>query len=137
MSVLTQLSNEHEDLRVYLEGIWCAAEARDAVALKESLEAARPLLTDELDAHIAMEEAEVFAVVGELLAEDLVAAFYKEHAKIRALRDDVLARLARGDAPYEQSLHLAELILGHQEREDLMLFPSAQEAVPALAPNGL
>lgn len=136
MGVLTQLSQEHKDLRVHMENIWCAVEARDAVALAESMEGARTLLTDELDAHIIMEEAEVFAVVSDTLGEGLVAAFYEEHVEIRSLRDEVFEHLARGEAPYEQCLRLAELILAHQEREDLMLFPSAQEAVPALAPNG-
>ena len=132
MDVLAQLTHEHQDLSTYIERIQTAAEARDAAALTAHLEAARAALTDELDAHIAVEEAQVFAAAGDALGEGLVAPFYEEHVEIRSLRDEVFAVLARGGAPFEPSLSLCELILAHQQREDMMLFPSARDAVPAL-----
>lgn len=128
MDVLTRLSHEHADLRTYIERIASAAEARDAATLAASLEAAHAALTIELDSHITVEETEAFTGIREELGEGLVAPFYEEHTEIRALRDDVFARMARGEAPYGLCLNLCELILAHQQREDLMLFPSAREA---------
>ncbi len=129
MDTLDRLSREHEDLRALLAPVESAAEARDAAALAASLESARGALTNELDAHIVTEETDVFTPVSTHLGEDLVAVFYEEHEEIRATRDDVFARLERGEAPYGPSLRLCELILAHQQREDLMLFPSAREAL--------
>ena len=128
MDVLTRLTSEHDTLRTLLERIQAAAEARDATALAASLEAARPALTDELDTHIAVEEAEVFASTAESLGEGLLQPFYEEHVEIRQARDQRYAQLARGAAPFDASLRLCELVLAHQQREDLMLFPSAREA---------
>jgi hemerythrin-like domain-containing protein len=129
MEVLTRLSAEHDTLRALLEGIASAAEARDSAALSTRLEAAHAALSDELDAHIAIEEAEAFATISQALGEDLILPFCEDHVEIRSLRDEVYTRLARGEAPYEPSLHLCELILAHQQREDMMLFPSAREAL--------
>lgn len=129
MDTLAQLTQEHGALRILLERIEAAAEARDAVALSASLQAARTALTADLDAHILVEEAEAFSPIAETLDAGLVAPFYEEHVQIRATRDDVYARLEHDEAPYEQTLRLCDLILAHQQREDLMLFPSAREAV--------
>ncbi|HEU0027892.1 MAG TPA: hemerythrin domain-containing protein [Ktedonobacterales bacterium] len=129
MDVLTRLSHEHDDLRVLLAPIKAAAEARDAPALAACLGAARAALTDDLDSHIATEEAKVFSAIAGTLGDGLVATFYDEHAEIRAIRDEIYTRLARDEAPFEPSLRLCELIQEHQEREDLMLFPSAREMV--------
>jgi hemerythrin HHE cation binding domain-containing protein len=125
MDVLTRLSREHADLRIHIERIASAAEARDALALATNLDAARAALTSELDSHITVEETEAFAAMG----EDLVAPFYAEHMEIRALRDAVFAQLKQGETPYGLSLDLCELVLAHQQREDLMLFPSVREAL--------
>lgn len=129
MDILTQLSSEHAELRALLSRIESAAEARDAAALTESLKVSRATLTVELDAHIAMEEIEAFDVISDTLGEGLVAPFRADHAEIRATRDEVYERLGRGETPYEASVRLCSLLLSHQEREDLMLFPSAREAV--------
>jgi hypothetical protein len=125
MDVLTRLSREHADLRIHIERIMSAAEARDAPALATSLEAGRAALTSELDSHISVEETEAFSAMG----EDLAAPFYAEHIEIRVLRDAVFAQLAQGETPCDLSLDLCELLLAHQQREDLMVFPSAREAV--------
>lgn len=129
MDILTRLSHEHDDLRALLAPIEAAAEARDAAALAASLSAARPALTDDLDAHIAAEEAEVFSAITKTLGDGLVANFYDEHVEIRAIRDEIYAGIARGEAPFGPSLRLCELIQEHQQREDLMLFPSAREMI--------
>jgi hemerythrin-like domain-containing protein len=129
MDVITQLSNEHAALRGHLEQIELAAESRSAADLSRHLEAAHAALTDELNDHIAVEEAEVFSAAAGTLGDDLVAAFYDEHAAIQALRDEIYRRIAQGQPPFEQSLQLCELILSHQQREDVMLFPSVRTAM--------
>lgn len=129
VDVLEQLTAEHGGLRAHLERIQSAAEAQDANALSARLEAAHTALMDDLDAHIALEEAEAFNPLVQMLGDGLVEPFYEEHVEIRVLRDEVYTLLARGETPYEPSLHLCELILAHQQREDLMLFPSAREAL--------
>lgn len=131
MDVLTRLSGEHEQLRAHLERIQAAAQARDDEALRAALREARTALTDELDAHIILEEAEAFAAIGEALGEGLIEPFREEHVEVRVLRDEVFAAVERGQAPYRAALELCDLILNHQLREDLVLFPSAREAVPA------
>ncbi len=129
MNVITRLSDEHDALRAHLERIQAAAESGNTAELTANLEAARVALTTELDTHIAAEEAEVFSVVAEPLGEGIVRQFYDEHGEIRRLRDQIYAQLVRGKAPLDASLNLCELILAHQQREDLMLFPSAREVI--------
>lgn len=136
MDIYTRLSDEHEGLRAHLERIESAAQTRSAAALSASLDAAHVALTDDLDAHIAIEEAEAFSAIAETLGEGLVTPFTDEHVEIRALRDQIYSLLARGEAPYEPSLRLCELILAHQQREDLMLFPSAREALAGEGARG-
>lgn len=128
MDIITQLSHEHAALRDYLEQIELAAESQSAADLSRHLEAAHDALTQELDAHIAVEEAEVFAAAAGTLGDDLVATFYDEHIAIQALRDEIYRRIAQGQPPFAQSLHLCELVLAHQQREDVMLFPSVRTA---------
>ncbi len=130
MDVLTQLSGEHEQLRAHLERVQAAAEAHDDERLRAALRAASAALSDELDHHIAQEEAEVFAAVSEELGEGLLEPFREEHVEVRLLRDEVLEAAERGKAPHAAALRLCELILNHQQREDLMLFPSAREVLP-------
>ncbi len=130
MDILTQLSSEHEQLRAHLERIQAAAEARDDERLRAALRAAHTALTDELDHHIAQEEAEVFATVSDELGEGLLEPFREEHVVVRLLRDEALAAADRGESPHAAALQLCELLLNHQQREDLMLFPSAREVLP-------
>ena len=131
MDVLTRLTSEHDTLRTLLERIQAAAEARDATALAASLEAARPALTDELDAHIRIEETEAFAPIAQALGAETLAHYYQDHIEIRATRDELFAQLARGDMPYEASERLCKLILIHQQYEDQKLFPQSREAAVA------
>jgi hemerythrin-like domain-containing protein len=129
MDMMAQLSREHEILRAHLERIESAAAARNADELRACLYAAHDALNDELDGHIATEEAEAFSAIAETMGDGLLTPFYDEHVEIRALRDDIYTQLARGEAPYSLCLRLCELILAHQQREDMMLFPSAREAL--------
>jgi hemerythrin-like domain-containing protein len=134
VDVLARLSNEHETLLPLIEDIQTTAEAGDTAATVEKLKAGRAALTDELDAHIALEENEVFALIGQALGDDLVAPFRSEHAEIRALRDKVLMSADAGHVPVGLCLQFCDLIQDHMQREDAMLFPSALN-IPA--ENGL
>jgi hypothetical protein len=131
VDVLTQLTSEHKQLRSFLEPMQAAADAGDDTALRTCAESARCALAEELDAHIALEEAEVFAPLEEVLGAQLVHPFREEHLEVRAQRDDVFARVDRGEAPHDAVLRLCDLIFDHQHREDLMLFASARDALPA------
>jgi hemerythrin-like domain-containing protein len=122
MDVLTQLSADHERLSAHLARIQTAAEAGDDGALTAAIEAARPALTTELDAHIALEEGEAFPIFAQAHGEELMTVFFQEHVEIRALREEALACAVRRSS----CLRLCELILDHLQREDMMLFPRAR-----------
>ena len=126
-NLLTQLSEEHRELLTCLEAIQAAAH--DTAALEAAVARARLALAAELDAHIALEEDIVFSAVERAVGGDLVAPFRDEHREIRALRDTVLASAAAGSLPPSLCLHLCDLLLAHQQREDMMLFPAARAAL--------
>ena len=95
--------------------------------LLAKLLAGRVALTEELDAHIALEENVAFSIIGQVIGEEIVAPFRTEHTEIRELRDAVLAQADSGCAPFNLCLQLCSVIQAHMQREDLMLFPSAAE----------
>jgi hemerythrin-like domain-containing protein len=129
MDVLTRLSHEHEELLPIIVGIQEAAEAGDNAALVVRLKAGQTALTDELDAHIVLEEGVAFTLIEKTLGEELVASFRTEHTEIRTLRDDVVSGAHAGIVPVGPCLQLCELIQAHMQREDTMLFPSAYNAL--------
>jgi iron-sulfur cluster repair protein YtfE (RIC family) len=129
INVLTRLSDEHDTLLPLIVEIRAAAEAQDKTALIEQLTTGRAALTHELDAHIALEEDVAFAIIGQAIGEEIITPFRAEHTEIRALRDEVLAQADAGVAPFSLSLQLCDLIQAHMQREDMMLFPSAREAL--------
>lgn len=126
VDTINALSCEHEHLRILLERLQAAAEARDASALAETLTQERAALGSELDAHIAVEERSVFAVAETTLGEGFVMPFREEHRQIEALRDAVLRWNGEGALPYGECIELCERILEHQQREDMMLFPAIE-----------
>jgi hemerythrin-like domain-containing protein len=132
--VLARLSEEHETLLPLIKDIETAAgrqalEAHDMPALLAQLAAGRQALTTELDAHIALEEDDAFALIEQAMGEGFVAPFRSEHREIRALRDQVLAGADAGRVPVSLCLQLCDLIQEHMQREDTMLFPSARNAI--------
>ncbi len=128
-SVLARLSDEHDTLLPLIVEIQAAAEAQDKTALIEQLITGRAALTQELDAHIALEEEVAFSLIGQAIGEGMIAPFRAEHTEIRALRDEVLAQADAGGAPFNNCLQLCDLIQAHMQREDMMLFPSARDAL--------
>ncbi len=131
--VLARLSDEHDILLPLIVEIQAAAEAQDNTALIAKLVAGRAALTDELDAHIALEEGVAFTIIENFVGEEFVTPFRKEHAEICGLRDTVLAQIDSGHVPIGLCLQLCDLIQAHMQREDMMLFPSARNALDAEA----
>jgi iron-sulfur cluster repair protein YtfE (RIC family) len=127
--LFTQLSDEHHTLLPLITDVQQAAEAKDRAALKMHLIAAWDALTKELDAHMALEEEEAFPSLVRALGEAVLEPFKEEHREIRALRDLLLASAAAGKVPADPCLILCDLIVAHMQREELMLFPSACEAL--------
>ena len=62
-----------------------------------------------------------------------VKPFRTEHTEIRALNDEILSEADSGDAPFTLCLQLCDLIQSDMQREDMMLFPSARDALDAEA----
>ncbi len=127
--VLSRLSGEHDTLLPIIVEIQAAAEARDAVALFDELTASRAALSQELDAHIKLEEEVAFALIEQSVGEGIVTPFRTEHAQIRMLRDEVLSEVYAGVAPFDLCIQLCDLLQSHMQREDLMLFPSARDVL--------
>ena len=129
--VLLRLSDEHDTLLPIIVEIQAAAEARDASALFEEIASGRSAPTQELDAHITLEEDVAFSFIEQSVGEDIVTPFRTEHTEIRMLRDEVLSQVDSGVAPFNLCLQLCDLIQSHMQREDMMLFPSAKEVLQA------
>lgn len=128
-NVLTRLEDEHDTLLPLVIEIQAAAEAQDESALFDELKAGRTALTQELDAHITLEEDVAFSIIGQVIGEEIVSPFRAEHTEIRSLRDEVLSQVDAGIAPFNLCLQLCDLIQEHMQREDIMLFPSARDAL--------
>jgi hemerythrin-like domain-containing protein len=128
-NVLTRLSDEHDTLLPLIVEIQAAAEAQDKTTLIAKLVAGRAALTHELDAHIALEEDVAFSIIEQAIGEEIITPFRTEHIEIRALRDEVIAQADSGKAPFDLSLQLCDVIQAHMQREDMMLFPSARDAL--------
>jgi iron-sulfur cluster repair protein YtfE (RIC family) len=127
--VLTRLSDEHDTLLPIIVEIQAAAEVQDKAVLIAKLVAGRAALTGELDEHITLEEDVAFPIIGQAVGEEIVTPFRTEHTEIRGLRDAILAQADSGSAPFNLCLQLCDLIQSHMQREDMMLFPSARDAL--------
>jgi hemerythrin-like domain-containing protein len=128
-NVLARLSDEHDTLLPLIAEIQAAAEAQDETALFAELISGRAALTQELDAHITLEEDVAFSLIGQAIGEEIVTPFRTEHTEIRALRDEVLSQADSGVVSFNLCLQLCDLIQAHMQREDMMLFPSAREVL--------
>jgi len=125
IDVFTRLAGEHETLLHQILDIQAVAETGDIPALVEKFSRGRIALTAELDAHMVLEDDVAFASVAEYLGPEMVLPFRAEHDEIRTLRDRVLAGADDGRVSIDLCLQLCDLLHGHMQREDVMLFPSA------------
>lgn len=128
-NVLARLSDEHDTLLPLVVELQAAAEAQDEVALFDELTTGRAALTQELDAHITLEEDVAFSLIEQSVGEEIITPFRTEHTEIRALRDEILSQADAGIAEFNLCLHLCDLIQAHMQREDMMLFPSVLNAL--------
>lgn len=128
-NILARLSDEHDTLLPIVVELQAAAEAQDEVALFDELTTGRAALTQELDAHITLEEDVAFSLIEPSVGEEIITPFRTEHTEIRALRDEILSQADAGIAEFNLCLHLCDLIQAHMQREDMMLFPSVLNAL--------
>lgn len=128
-NVLARLSDEHDTLLPIVVELQAAAEAQDEVALFDELTTGRAALTQELDAHITLEEDVAFSLIEQSVGEEIITPFRTEHTEIRALRDEILSQADAGIAEFNLCLQLCDLIQAHMQREDMMLFPSVLNAL--------
>lgn len=121
------LETEHSEVRSALDKVDLAVEDEDAAALRNALESGSPVLREGLDAHSVAEDDRLFPAISGAIGGGVVEVFVEEHNRIRSLRDQIFAAFARGDADFDRSGEFSELLRGHIDREEAMLFPSARE----------
>ena len=112
------------------------AEARDIPALLKNLANGREALTTELDAHIALEEDDAFALIEQVVGKEFVAPFRAERQGNAHSAGQACWRVRpagayrrRWEHTADLCLELCDLIHEHMQREDAMLFPSARDAL--------
>ncbi len=131
-AIIDQLSAEHADLlpRMARLGQLAAAKSPDLLG---QIEQCADHLQAPLEAHIEQEDDVLFPAYIERTGEDgVVALFVEEHRDILALRDQLLAAAREGADQArlrELAARLADLLASHMNREDMMLFPSARQAL--------
>lgn len=107
------------------------AAAADA-ELREAVAGGADKIGGPLEHHIAQEDNVLFPAYAQASGgPGLVAQFEAEHREILQLRDELLAACESNDSPRLGMLtaRFAELIGDHMRREDMMLFPSARDAL--------
>ncbi len=130
-ALIDQLSAEHAELLPCTDKLLDLAIAAGA-PLREAIAHCAAKLQAPLEAHIAQEDDVLLPAYARASgSEGLVAQFRAEHRDILALRDELFAAWQSGDERKLGGLasQLAELLGDHMRREDVMLFPSAREAL--------
>jgi iron-sulfur cluster repair protein YtfE (RIC family) len=131
-NLLDRLSAEHADL------LPCTAHlielaSSNSPQLREAIERCASKLGGTLDAHIADEDDVLFpAYARESGDQALVGQFRDEHRVIETLRNELLAA-HKSQADVQEianiAVRLADLLHSHMTREDMVLFPSARQAL--------
>lgn len=136
-TIIDRLSAEHAEL------LPCAAKLAELAAvnsaeLGETIGRCSAKLRAPLEAHIDEEDSVLFpAYARECGDEGLVEQFRSEHRDLLALRDELLAAYRDKAAPRRLggiAARFADLLTSHMTREDMMLFPSARQALGRDAP---
>lgn len=130
-TLIDQLSAEHADLLPCTDRLLDLAVS-DGAELREAIESCLTKLQFPLEAHIAQEDDVLFpAYTRASGGEGLVEQFRIEHRDIIALRDELLTALKSNNTRELGTVtaRLAELLGDHMRREDMMLFPSARDAL--------
>ncbi len=130
-ALIDQLSAEHAELLPCTDRLLDVVAGADA-DLHEAIGGCLAKLRTPLEAHIAQEDDVLFPAYARASGgEGLVAQFRNEHRDILALRDELLTALDNNDTRKlcTVTAQLAELLGDHMRREDMMLFPSARDAL--------
>ncbi len=130
-TLIDQLSAEHAELLPCTDKLLDLAVEAGA-ELRETVKKYAAKLETPLDQHIVQEDDVLFPAYARASGgEDLVAQFRAEHRDIIALRNELLALCEGGDSSKLGAVasQFAELLGDHMRREDMMLFPSAREAL--------
>lgn len=130
-ALIDQLSAEHAELLPCTDKLLDLA-ASGGPELREAIESCTAKLQAPLEMHISQEDDVLFPAYARASGgEGLVAQFRAEHCDILALRDELLVASDNGDSGKLGAItsQFAELLGDHMRREDMMLFPSAREAL--------
>ena len=127
--LIDRLESEHGEVIQALERLRPALKERDGEALQSALTAGVEVLGTALTVHSVTEDEDLFPQIAPMIGEEMVGAFVEEHVRIRALRDQVYARMERGEADFDGCAELCDLLAGHMEREDVALFPAARSVL--------
>lgn len=131
-SLIDALSAEHAELLPQLERLMNVATA-NAPLLHTAVDEIAGRIGAALDEHIAQEDTVLFPAYAEAAGDsELVGQFGAEHREIMSLRDELLAvRSHGGDGAGLGgiALRLADLLISHMTREDMMLFPTMREVL--------
>jgi hemerythrin-like domain-containing protein len=124
--LMDRLESEHVEVLHAVAMVRNASELHDDVALKGALAAGEEALGSALTKHSEVEDEDLFPRIAAMIGEGMVSHFVEEHARIRALRDQVYERMGQGGADFEGCAELCDLLADHMEREDQVLFPAAR-----------
>lgn len=129
-TLIDQLSAEHAELLPWVDRILALAAGADA-ELREAVASGADKIGGPLEHHIAQEDNILFPAYAQASGgPGLVAQFEEEHREILQLRDELLAACESNDGRLGMlTARFAELIGDHMRREDMMLFPSARDAL--------
>lgn len=130
-TLIDQLSAEHAELLPWVDRILALA-ASPGVELRDAVADGADKIREPLEHHIAQEDNVLFPAYAQASGgPGLVAQFEAEHREILQLRDELLAACENNDGGQLGTLtaRFAELIGDHMRREDMMLFPSARDAL--------
>jgi iron-sulfur cluster repair protein YtfE (RIC family) len=132
--VLDRLRAEHAELLPRIERLLELAQFQSP-ALAATLDADLELLGAPLEAHIALEDDVLFPAYAEATgAHSVVEVFSDEHREILKIRNELRALRqlgVDGKTLATTVLRLTDALMPHQEREEMMLFPSASELMLA------
>ena len=126
IALIDRLESEHVEVIEAVEALRPAIKGRDGEALFSALSAAVDVLGTALNVHSVTEDEDLFPRIAPMIGEEMVGAFAEEHVTIRALRDQVYARMEQGEADFDGCAELCELLASHMTREDIALFPAAR-----------
>jgi len=126
IALIDRLESEHVEVIEVVEALRPAIKVRDAEALFGTLKAGVDVLGTALNVHSVTEDEDLFPRIAPMIGEEMVGAFAEEHVTIRALRDQVYARMEQGEADFDGCAELCDLLASHMTREDIALFPAAR-----------